>query len=165
MNSQRVAIAFALLIAGVGVSTAVLFARGFGPLGVLGAAILAGLIGLGARAARSGRPGDAAMPFGAPRPAKVPPDGHIRFTLVVEGLEPGRIAEVWSDLRRPDSPAPEDLRLLFRNFTVVEGRRFRFLRGDPTATAALLTAVLGTAAGIPVRTHLEPAAERTPPWS
>src|SRR5262249_22639183 len=151
-----------LLFVGMGVSTAVLFARGLWPLGVLGVTILAGLVGWGARAARRRRPDDpAAVPFGAPRPANVPPDGHIRFTLVVEGLERDRIAEVWSDLCRPDRPAPDDLRLLFRNFTVVEGRRFRFLRGDPTATAALLTAVLGTAAGVPVRTHLEPAAERT----
>jgi hypothetical protein len=72
---------------------------------------------------------------------------------------------VWSDLCRPDRPATEEFRLLFRNFTVVEGRRFRFLKGDPTATAALLTSVLGAAAGVPVRTRLEPAAERTPPWS
>jgi hypothetical protein len=72
---------------------------------------------------------------------------------------------VWSDLCRPDRPAPEELRHLFCNFTVVEGRRFRFRNGDPTATAALLTGVLGAAAGVPVRTSLEPAAERTPPWS
>jgi hypothetical protein len=55
--------------------------------------------------------------------------------------------------------------MLFRDFTLVEGRRFRFLKGDPQATAQLLSTVLGTAAGIPVRTVLEPAAERTPPWS
>jgi hypothetical protein len=54
---------------------------------------------------------------------------------------------------------------LFRTFTVVEGRRFRFRAGDPAATAALLRDVLGSAAGAPVRTALEPAAERTPPWS
>jgi hypothetical protein len=166
MHSRSVPIAAVILIAGVGVSTAILFARGFVAPGVLGAAVLACLVGWGARVANRRRVGDpAAVPFGTPRPANAPPDGHIRFTLVVEGLEPDRIAEVWSDLCRPDRAATEELRLLFRNFTVVEGRRFRFRKGDPAATATLLKAVLGAAAGVAVRTSLEPAAERTPPWS
>jgi hypothetical protein len=159
-------LAFVLLVGGIGVSTVILFANGRVGPGVVGAAVIACLVGSGAWAASRRTPSEpAAPPFAAPRPASAPPDGHIRFTLVVEGLEPDRIAEVWSALCRPDRPAPEELRLLFRNFTVVEGRRFRFLKGDPAATAALLTGVLGAAAGAPVRTRLEPAAERTPPWS
>ena len=106
-----------------------------------------------------------AVPFGEPKPAIAPPDGHVRFTLVVEGLTPARVAEVWSDLCRPDREATEAFRLLFRDFTVVDGIRFRFQKGDPNATAALLTDVLSNASGISVRTCLEPAAERTPPWS
>jgi hypothetical protein len=166
MQLRLVYLAFAILVAGLGVSTVILFAQGHTAPGVLGAAILVGLVGWWVQAARKRRPDEpAASPFGAPRPANVPPDGHIRFTLVVEGLDPDRIADVWADLCRPDRPPPEELRLLFQNFTVVEGRRFRFLKGDPTATAALLRDVLGAAAGVPVRTSLEPAAERTPPWS
>jgi hypothetical protein len=158
--------AFAVLTAGLGVATAVLFAKGLVAPAVLGSALVACLLAWGARAARARRPGDpTASPSGVPKAASVPPDGHIRFKLVVEGLEPDRVAEVWSDLCRPDRPATEELRLLFQNFTVVEGRRFRFLKGDPTATAALLKSVLGAAAGVSVRTRLEPAAERTPPWS
>jgi hypothetical protein len=164
MQLRLVYLAVAVLIAGLGVSTAVLFAQGRVALGVVGSAIVAGLVTWWAGVARRRRPGGPASPFGTPRPATVPPDGHIRFTLVVEGLAPDRIAEVWADLCRPDQPPSEELRLLFRNFTVVEGRRFRFLRGDPTATAALLRDVLGAATGVPVRTSLEPAAERTPPW-
>ena len=166
MHLRLAYLAFALLIAGLGVATTVLFARGQVVPGLLGAAALAGLVAWAARAARRQGPDDpAASPFGDPRPASAPPDGHIRFTLVVEGLDPDRIAEVWADLCRPDRPPTEELRLLFRTFTVVEGRRFRFREGDPAATAALLRDVLGAAAGVPVRTALEPAAERTPPWS
>ncbi len=160
---QRAHRALAVLIAGVGVLTAALFVRGFVVPGLLGAAAV--VVGWGLVAAKRRRPGGAAAPAGAPRPASAPPDGHIRFTLVVEGLEPDRIAAVWDGLCRPDCPASEDLRLLFRTFTLTEGRRFRFLKGDPAATAAVLTRVLGTAAGVPVRMSLEPAAERTPPWN
>lgn len=165
MHSRRADLAFALLFAALGVAIAFHFIQGNGVLGVLGAVLLVGLVGWWARAARRQPRDPAASAFAAPRPATVPPDGHVRFTLVVEGLDPDRIAEVWADLCRPDRPPTDELRLLFRNFTVVEGRRFRFLQGDPMATAALLRSVLGDAAGVPVRTSLEPAAERTPPWS
>lgn len=163
---QRAHRALAVLTAGAGVLTAALFVNGFVVPGLLGSAAVAGVVGWAAVAAKRRRPGGpAAAPAGAPRPASAPPDGHIRFTLVVEGLAPDRVAAVWDDLCRPGRPASEDLRLLFRTFTLTEGRRFRFLKGDPTATAAVLTRVLGTAAGVPVRTSLEPAAERTPLWN
>lgn len=166
MHSRLAQLTLALLLAGLGISTVLLFAQGRVAAGALGSAIVVGLVGLRAWAANRRRPSDpSASPFGAPKPANAPPDGHIRFTLVVQGLEPDRIAAVWSDLCRPDREPSEELSLLFRNFTVVEGRRFRFLMGDLTATAALLTSVLGSAAGVPVRTSLEPAAERPPPWS
>lgn len=158
--------ALAVLTAGVGISAALLFLNGRVMPGVVAAAIFAGLFGWAAWAAKQRRPeGPVVAPVGEPRPATAPPDGHIRFTLLVEGLEPDRIAQVWADLCRPDREPTEELRLLFRNFTVAEGPRFRFRDGDPTATAALLAGVLGAAAGVPVRTRLEPAAERTPLWS
>ena len=94
-----------------------------------------------------------------------PPDGHIRFTVVVDQLEPNRIANLWSDLCRPDRNSSDEFRRLFQNFTVLEGNRFRFRQGDPKATAALLADVLSQASGVQVRTSLEPAAERTPIWS
>jgi hypothetical protein len=166
MHWRLASLAFVLLTVGLGVGTAALFANGRVGPGVLGAVATAGLVACGAWAARDRRPTDpSALASGGPRPASAPPDGHVRFTLVVEGLEPDRIAEVWSELCRPDRPPPEDLSLLFRTFTVVDGRRFRFRHGDPAAAAALLARVLGDAAGVPVRTSLEPAAERTPPWS
>jgi hypothetical protein len=159
-------VAFTVLTVGVGVLTVILFRQGLVLPGLVGVATVAGLAVWGATVAGWRRPHDPAEPVsGTFRPAIAPPDGHIRFTIVVEGLEPEHIATVWSDLCRPDRPATDEFRLLFRNFTVVEGRRFRFRDGDPAATAALLTSVVGAAAGIPIRTHLEPAAERTPPWN
>ncbi|HVK13153.1 MAG TPA: hypothetical protein VM597_30650 [Gemmataceae bacterium] len=164
MFSRPLHIVLAVLLLIAGVVTTVLFASGLFVPGVLGVIASVGLLGAWVNDAR--RPSDwPSSPGAATRPASAPPDGHLRFTLVVEGLEPDRIAGVWTDLCRPDRPPAEDVRQLFQNFTVVEGRRFRFRDGDPTATAALLTHVLGTAAGVPVRTTLEPAAERTPPWS
>jgi hypothetical protein len=166
MHWRLASLAFVLLTAGLGVGSAALFANGRVIPGVLGAMATAGLVACGAWAARGSRPTDpSAIPTDGPRPASAPPDGHVRFTLVVQGLEPDRIAEVWSDLCRPEHSPPEGLRLLFQNFTVVEGQRFRFRRGDPAEAAALLASVLGAAAGVSVRTSLEPAAERTPLWS
>src|SRR5215213_5949074 len=95
--------ASALVLAVLGLSTAVLFALGQVTLGALGAAItLAGLVGWWATAARARRPDGVPASPGDPRPATVPPDGHIRFTLVVDGLDPDRLAAVWADLCRPD---------------------------------------------------------------
>lgn len=153
-----------VLIVALAVTTTVLFIQGLAVPAVLGWVVTAGLVGWGAVAARN-RPSDpTASPTGAPKPATVPPDGHIRFTLVVEGLNADRLAAAWSDLCRPDLEPPDELRLLFRTFTVVEGLRFRFLKGDPAATATLLRDVLWTATGVAVRTRLEPAAERTAVW-
>ena len=166
MHWRLASLAFVLLTVVLGIGSVVLFVNERVLPGVLGVAATVALVACGAWAAR-GRGGakPSALSAGGPRPASAPPDGHVRFTLVVEGLEPDRIAELWSELCRPDRPPPEGLPLLFRNFTVVEGRRFRFREGDPAAAAALLVRVLGAAAGVPVRTSLEPAAERTPPWS
>ncbi len=166
MQSRRVRIVFAVLLVGIGISTAVLFANGYVAAGLLGLVGIVGLIVWAARAGEMRRAIDANGPsLDAPRAASAPPDGHIRFTLVVEGPAPERIAEVWADMCRPDRVPTEEFRKLFRNFTVIEGRRFRFRSGDPNVTAELLINVLTAASGVPVRTCLEPAAERTPLWS
>jgi len=165
MQLRRILFALAILIAGIGVLTVILFIQGRVALGVLGSAIIVGLVGWGARASSRASPDATAFPSGSPKPANAPPDGHVRFTLVVENLEPDRIAAVWSDLCQPGREPSEEFRLLFRNFTVVEGRRFRFQKGDPISTSALLASVLGAATGVTIKTSLEPAAERTPLWS
>src|SRR5438128_263723 len=126
-----------VLIVGIGIATAMLFAKGFVVPGLVGCVTIAGLFFWVARTAREPRSGaPKTSPSGGPKPAVAPPDGHLRFTLVVDGLEPARVAEVWSNLCRPDKPATKEMRILFRNFTVTEGQRFRFRSGDPKATAA-----------------------------
>jgi hypothetical protein len=166
MQSRRIRITFAGLMAVVGIPTIVLFANGYVAAGVLGLAAIVVLLVWAARAGEKQPVRDTTdVPLDAPRAATAPPDGHIRFTLVVEGLAPERIAEVWADLCRPDRVHSEEFRKLFQNFTVTEGRRFRFRAGDPNVTAELLTNILAAASGLPVRTRLEPAAERTPLWS
>lgn len=166
MHLRLAYLVIAILIAGLGVSTVILFIQGRVIPGVIGTAVFVAIMLLAARTSRNQRSSDpTAVSSGSPKPANAPPDGHIRFTLVVQGLEPDRVAEVWSYLCRTDREPSEEFRLLFRNFTVVEGQRFRFRHGDPTSTAALLTSVLRDATGVSVKTTLEPAAERTPNWS
>jgi hypothetical protein len=136
-------------------------------IGALTFVVVAGLVGWWARNARSGAALDGAemIAQGDPKPASAPPDGHIRFTIVVDNLPPARVAELWSDLCRPNREVTEAFRLLYRNFTVLDGNRFRFMKGEPQATAGLLAEVLSTASATSVRTSIEPAAERTPLWS
>src|SRR6266446_5800582 len=172
MSSQQQRYAFGLLTAGLAIVSAFFLVRGMKEdsfsldVGLLACAMLIGVVGWWLIIATKGTPRDAeAMPLGEPKPASAPPDGHIRFTVVVESLEPARVAELWSDLCRPNREVTEPFRLLYRNFTVLDGNRFRFMKGDPQATASLLADVLSAASGTSVRTSLEPAAERTPLWS
>jgi hypothetical protein len=172
MSSQQHRHAFGLLTAGLAIVGAFFLVRGMQEdsfsltLGLLASATLIGVVGWRLIIAKTGKLNDAeANPIGEPKPALAPPDGHIRFTIVVESLEPARVAELWSDLCRPNRDVTEAFRLLYRNFTVLDGNRFRFMKGDPQATASLLADVLSAASGTSVRTSLEPAAERTPLWS
>jgi hypothetical protein len=102
-----------------------------------------------------------------PRAARVPPDGHKRFTIVVEGIAPERISMLWSELCRPNANHSAEFFALYRQFTLLQENRFRFIGGDPENLRALLTKVLRSADGdkSSIRTEIEPAAERTPLWS
>jgi Amt family ammonium transporter len=67
-----------------------------------------------------------------PRPARVPPDGARRFTVVVEGANNGDLMQAWSDTCQagPKPPTPE-FRTVYPYVTTVQGNRFRFRGGDP----------------------------------
>jgi hypothetical protein len=67
-----------------------------------------------------------------PRPARVPPDGRKRFTVVVDGPSPGELMHAWSALCQvgPKPPAPE-FRAVYPYLTTVRGNRFHFRGGDP----------------------------------
>jgi ammonium transporter len=72
-------------------------------------------------------------PAHEPRPATVPPDGHRRFTVVVEGASPEDLIKTWSDLCQAGStpPSPE-FRAVYPYLTTVQANRFRFRGGDPS---------------------------------
>jgi Amt family ammonium transporter len=102
-----------------------------------------------------------------PRAARVPPDGHKRFTVVVHGIPLDRLSSLWSELCRPSTPHSTEFRTLYRMFTLLEGNRFRFIGGDTEKARELLANVLKSAdnGNGNIRTEVEPAAERTPLWS
>jgi Amt family ammonium transporter len=67
-----------------------------------------------------------------PRPAAVPPDGHNRFTVVVDGADSSDLIHAWSGLCQAGAkpPTPE-FRTVYPFVTTVQGNRFRFRGGDP----------------------------------
>jgi ammonium transporter, Amt family len=75
-----------------------------------------------------------------PRSATAPPNGKGRFTLIVEGSSPAQLIHTWSELcQAGPRPAPEELRAVYPFLTTVQGNRFHFRGGDPTAMSASLT--------------------------
>ena len=80
-----------------------------------------------------------------PRSALMPPDGHQRFVLVLEGVEPAEATKVWADLSHTGTGQfPQEYRDLYPHLTTVNGNRFRFRDGDPTAMGAALERLYAT---------------------
>src|SRR5262249_35838723 len=72
------------------------------------------------------------QPMFEPRPANVPPDGHERFTVVVEGAKNGDLMQTWSELcQTGPQPPTSEFRTVYPYLTTVQGNRFRFRGGDP----------------------------------
>jgi hypothetical protein len=71
----------------------------------------------------------AAEPVAEPRAANVPPDGKLRFTLVVDGPTNGDLVRAWADLCQREPT--QDFRAVYPYLTTVQGNRFRFRGGDP----------------------------------
>ncbi len=95
-----------------------------------------------------------------PRSAAVPPDGQRRFTVVVEGVDNGRLIEAWSDLCQagPRPPSKEFLEI-YPYVTTVQGNRFRFRGGDPQRLRESLAHLFEQAVGGTVRAYLDPVSE------
>ncbi len=75
-----------------------------------------------------------------PRPARVPPDGKNRYTLVLEGITPERISALWSDLCKPgETPPSPDFLAIYSKMTSLKGNRFTFSAGDAATTCSALT--------------------------
>jgi hypothetical protein len=78
-----------------------------------------------------------------PRPAKIPPDGQKRFSVVVEGAKNGDLIDVWSRLCQtgPEEP-PAEFLAVYPFMTTVQGNRFRFRGGDPNSIRDNLSRLL-----------------------
>jgi ammonium transporter len=67
-----------------------------------------------------------------PRPARVPPNGQKRFSVVVEGVANGDLMHAWSELCQPGAAPPSaEFKAVYPFVTTVQGNRFRFRGGDP----------------------------------
>jgi ammonium transporter, Amt family len=92
-----------------------------------------------------------------PRAAVVPGDGLPRYSLVVEGLAPDKLRDIWANLCQPGKEPPsKEFLLVYPHMTTVQGNRFRFRGGDPKLVRDGLAGLLVEEAnGAPVRVHVE----------
>jgi Amt family ammonium transporter len=92
-----------------------------------------------------------------PRPASVPPNGHKRFSILVEGVEINQLTRVWSDLCQVgEHPPQSEFKAVYPYMTTMEGNRFSFRGGDPQAIRTNLEKLLlQRIQGQPVRVRLE----------
>jgi ammonium transporter len=68
----------------------------------------------------------------APRPARVPPNGVQRFSVIVDGVPNGDLMHAWSNLCQPKNVPPSpDFKAVYPFVTTVRGNRFHFRGGDP----------------------------------
>jgi ammonium transporter len=67
-----------------------------------------------------------------PRPANEPPDGILRYSMIVEGVETDVLTHTWSSLCQVTNqqPSPE-FRRVYACVTTMVGNRFRFRGGEP----------------------------------
>src|SRR5687768_9587779 len=95
-TGQRLAVV--VLAIAIAIFSMYFLSRGLGALGAIGFVLLLFVVGVGTRSSTKGNSLDAKTAVvAAPKPATSPPDGHIRFTIVVEGIESSRLAELWTD--------------------------------------------------------------------
>jgi ammonium transporter len=96
-------------------------------------------------------------PMHEPRPASVPPDGKKRFTAVVEGANNTDLIQTWSELCQAGAhPPAAEFKTVYPFVTTVQGNRFRFRGGDPTAMRDSLQRLFQNhLKGRPIRVHVE----------
>jgi Amt family ammonium transporter len=92
-----------------------------------------------------------------PRHADVPPNGYKRFHVVVEGIKPQELKDIWSDLcQAGPKPVKPEFKAIYPFVTTVQGNRFTFRGGDPNAMRDNLTRLFELMLrGQPVRGRIE----------
>jgi Amt family ammonium transporter len=83
-----------------------------------------------------------------PKPAKTPPDGKKRFTVVVDGLPPARIAEIWGELCQPNDNPSADFLSVYPKVTLLSGNQFKFIDGDPEESRASMAKIFQSKARV-----------------
>ncbi len=98
----------------------------------------------------------AEMPLAEPRPAKAPPTGQKRFTVVVEGGNNGDLMHTWSGLCQVGATPPsDDFRAVYPFLTTIQGNRFRFRGGNPDRISDSLKKLFEERMSVPIRTRVE----------
>jgi ammonium transporter, Amt family len=91
-----------------------------------------------------------------PRSATVPPDGHGRYTVVVEGPKQAELMHAWSEMcQTGKSPPAAAFVAVYPYVTTVQGNRFRFRGGDRVKMRGYLQALFQDSLGETVHTHVE----------
>ncbi len=90
-----------------------------------------------------------------PRPALAPPNGHGRFTVVVDGPTHGELMKAWTSLCQAGGSPPPEFRAVYPHMTTVQGNRFRFRGGDRSQMRTHLQRLFQDSLGAAVHTHVE----------
>jgi ammonium transporter len=90
-----------------------------------------------------------------PRAARVPPDGHGRYTIVVEGPQQAELLHAWSEMCQAGKPAAPAFRAVYPYVTTVQGNRFRFRGGDRVKMRTYMQDLFQDSLGETVNTHVE----------
>jgi hypothetical protein len=94
-----------------------------------------------------------------PRSASAPPDGFRRFSVVIDGATPSELIQAWSGLCQTSAAPPSaEFKTVYPNLTTVQGNRFRFRSGEPTAISESLQRLFkNTLRNDNIRAHVETA--------
>jgi ammonium transporter len=90
-----------------------------------------------------------------PRPARVPPDGHGRYTIVVDGPAQTELLHAWSEMCQTGKTPTPAFRAVYPYVTTVQGNRFRFRGGDRVKMRTYLQSLFQDSLGETVHTHVE----------
>jgi hypothetical protein len=90
-----------------------------------------------------------------PRPARVPPDGHGRYTIVVDGPAQTELLHAWSEMCQAGKPSTPAFRAVYPYVTTVQGNRFRFRGGDRVKMRTSLQDLFQDSLGETVHAHVE----------
>jgi Amt family ammonium transporter len=91
-----------------------------------------------------------------PKPATMPKDAKKRFSVIVEGMAPDKIASIWGEMCTPTKNPSPDFLAVYPRMTLLQGNKFKFIEGNPEQISAHLAKLLQSASnGGTVRAYVE----------